>query len=592
MIQDIIKEKIASALHALYQIETSGGKIVIEATTADFEGEFTFVTFPYLKQSRKGPEQTANEIGTYLLTNLPELEKFEVVKGFLNLSIKQSFWLNFIQHEANTANFGFAQPKSKEPILVEYSSPNTNKPLHLGHVRNNLLGYSVSEILKANGHLVYTCNLVNDRGIHICKSMYAWIKFGNGETPESTKLKGDHLVGKYYVIFDQQYKKEIEQLKHGGMSEDDAAKKAPSIIAAQEMLVKWEANDAEVVGIWKMMNAWVYAGFEVTYQKMGVHFDQYYYESNTYLLGKEIVQEGLDKKVFFTKDNGSVWIDLTKEGLDQKLVLRGDGTSVYITQDLGTAEMKYEQFQCNRSIYVVGNEQEYHFKVLQQIALKLDKPYADGIYHLSYGMVELPHGKMKSREGTVVDADELIAEMENTAEETTKALGKMEGESEENLKTLYQTIGMGALKYFLLKVDPKKKMMFNPEDSIDFQGNTGPFIQYTYARIRSILRNAGEFPNVFNLEAISLSKVEKELLLKLYQYPVVIQEAGKDLSPGVICNYVYELAKNYSLFYHDHTILKEQNLDQKNLRLNICKMTAGIIQSAFGLLGIHVPEKM
>jgi arginyl-tRNA synthetase len=592
MIQDIIKAKIASALHALYQIETSGEKIVIEATTADFEGEFTFVTFPYLKQSRKGPEQTANDIGTYLLTNLPELEKFEVVKGFLNLSIKESFWLNFIQHEANTANFGFSQPKSKEPILVEYSSPNTNKPLHLGHVRNNLLGYSVSEILKANGHLVYTCNLVNDRGIHICKSMYAWIKFGNGETPESTKIKGDHLVGKYYVIFDQQYKKEIEQLKNGGMSEEDAAKKAPSIIAAQEMLVKWEANDAEVVGIWKMMNAWVYAGFEVTYQKMGVNFDQYYYESNTYLLGKEIVQEGLDKKVFFTKDNGSVWIDLTEEGLDQKLVLRGDGTSVYITQDLGTAEMKYEQFHCNRSIYVVGNEQEYHFKVLQQIALKLDKPYAAGIYHLSYGMVELPHGKMKSREGTVVDADELIAEMENTAEETTKALGKMEGESEENLKTLYQTIGMGALKYFLLKVDPKKKMMFNPEDSIDFQGNTGPFIQYTFARIRSILRNAGEFPNVFNLEAISLSKVEKELLLKLYQYPVVIQEAGKDLSPGVICNYVYELAKNYSLFYHDHTILKEQNLDQKNLRLNICKMTAGIIKSAFGLLGIHVPEKM
>jgi arginyl-tRNA synthetase len=494
--------------------------------------------------------------------------------------------------QANTKNFGFAPKNTKEPILVEYSSPNTNKPLHLGHVRNNLLGFAVSEILKANGHQVFTCNLVNDRGIHICKSMYAWMKFGNGETPETSGLKGDHLVGKYYVIFDQQYKKEIEELRLKGVSEEDAAKNAPSILSAQEMLVKWEANDDEIVGVWKMMNDWVYEGFEVTYNKLGVQFDQYYYESNTYLLGKEIVKEGLDNEVFFTKENGSVWIDLTPEGLDQKLVLRGDGTSVYITQDLGTAEMKFEQFHCNRSIYVVGNEQEYHFKVLQQIALKLNKTYAAGIYHLSYGMVELPQGKMKSREGTVVDADELIAEMENTAAETTKALGKMEGESEENLNALYHTIGMGALKYYLLKVDPKKKMMFNPEESIDFQGNTGPFIQYTHARIRSILRNAGDVSTHFAIENISLSKVEKELLQKIYQFPLVIKEAGKDLSPGVVCNYVYELAKIYSLFYHDHTILKEENLDQKNLRLNMCKMTAEIIRSAFGLLGIAVPEKM
>ncbi|MDZ4667098.1 MAG: arginine--tRNA ligase [bacterium] len=592
MIYQSIKQKIADSLKELYQHAIQPNDIAIEKTTTDFEGDFTFVTFPFLKVSRKNPEQTANEIGNYLKNVFPEMEKFQVVKGFLNITIKPEFWIQFLGSAKQIENYGFAQANTKEPVLVEYSSPNTNKPLHLGHIRNNLLGFSVAEILKANGHKVFTCNLVNDRGIHICKSMYAWIKNGNGETPESTKLKGDHLVGKYYVAFDKMYKREIEQLRLTGMSEEDAAKKAPSIIAAQDLLVKWEANDAEVVNVWKTMNTWVYAGFEHTYKKMGVSFDHYYYESNTYLLGKEIVQEGLEKGVFFKKPDGSVWIDLSEDGLDQKLVLRGDGTSVYITQDLGTAELKYQDFNCNRSIYVVGNEQEYHFKVLQLIAMKLGKSYAAGIYHLSYGMVELPHGKMKSREGTVVDADELIAEMERTAEETTKALGKMEGESDENLQKLYHTIGMGALKYYLLKVDPKKKMMFNPEESIDFHGNTGPFIQYTYARINSILRNAADYSNIGLNQSVAYSNVEKDLLMKLYHYPHAIQEAGKDLSPGVLCNYIYELAKTYSAFYHDHPILKETDLDKKNFRLGLCQLTAQVIKSCFELLGIDVPEKM
>lgn len=592
MIQNQLKEQLSLALKVLFQHEIAAEKLVIENTTSDYEGDFTFVVFPFLKISRKNPEQTAEAIGKYLTENFSSVETFQVVKGFLNMSIKEIFWIDFLKNTDANSQFGFQTPNSKESVLVEYSSPNTNKPLHLGHIRNNLLGFSVAEILKANGHKVITCNLVNDRGIHICKSMYAWMQYGNGETPENTGIKGDHLVGKYYVVFDKQYKKEIEELRLKGMSEEDAAKNAPCILAAQDLLVKWEANDTETVNIWRTMNTWVYAGFDTTYKKLGVKFDHFYYESNTYLLGKEIVQEGLGKGVFFTKENGSVWIDLTADGLDQKLVLRGDGTSVYITQDLGTAELKFGDFHCNRSIYVVGNEQEYHFKVLQLIASKLGKSYAPGIYHLSYGMVELPHGKMKSREGTVVDADDLIHEMETTAEETTKALGKMEGESEENLKSLYHTIGMGALKYYLLKVDPKKKMMFNPEESIDFQGNTGPFIQYTHARIRSVLRNAGNWDRNYDTSAIQLSKVEKELLQKLYSYPIIIQEAGKDLSPGVICNYVFELAKIYSLFYHDHQILKEGNLSQRSLRLAACELTANVIRSSFALLGIQVPEKM
>ncbi|MCG9881779.1 MAG: arginine--tRNA ligase [Bacteroidia bacterium] len=592
MIQELIKAQLSSAISQSFGIEMKAEQIVIEKTTANFEGDFTYVVFPLLKQSKKGPEQTAQILGEYLQSNFQELESFQVVKGFLNLSISSNYWLKFLQGVGSNQSFGMAEPNSKEPVLLEYSSPNTNKPLHLGHIRNNLLGYSVAEILKANGHKVFTCNLVNDRGIHICKSMYAWMQYGNGETPESSGMKGDHLVGKYYVIFDKQYKQEIQELVAQGLSEEDAAKKAPSILAAQDLLVKWESGDEETINIWKTMNAWVYKGFEHTYNKLGVSFDKYYYESDTYLLGKEIVQEGLAKQVFFTKENGSVWIDLTQEGLDQKLVLRADGTSVYITQDLGTAELKYNDFHCNRSIYVVGNEQEYHFKVLQQIAQKLGKPYANGIYHLSYGMVELPHGKMKSREGTVVDADDLIEEMEQTAKATTQALGKMDGESEETLEQLYHTIGMGALKYYLLKVDPRKKMLFNPEESIDFQGNTGPFIQYTHARIKSILRLAGETSTEFDIHEVSLSKVEKELLVKMYQYPQVIEEAGKDMSPGIICNYIFELAKVYSLFYHDHPIMKEPNLHQRAFRIEACKLSAHIIKSGFALLGIQVPEKM
>ncbi len=593
MVQDLIKEQLTLSLQKLYGATLSAEDISIEQTSDDFEGDFTFVVFPFLKISRKNPEQTANDIGSELLVQTELFASFNVIKGFLNLIVKEQIWLDFISKEVHNSSFGFIEPNFNEAVLVEYSSPNTNKPLHLGHIRNNLLGFSVAQILKANGHKVFTCNLVNDRGIHICKSMLAWMRFGNGETPDSAQLKGDHLVGKYYVIFDKHYKKEIEDLIASGLSEEDAKKNAPIILAAQELLLKWEQNDPETIAVWEMMNNWVYAGFEKTYQKLGVQFDKYYYESNTYLLGKEIVQEGLETNVFYKKENQSVWIDLSEDGLDQKLVLRGDGTSVYITQDLGTAELKYNDFNCNRSIYVVGNEQDYHFKVLQKIAQKLDKPYADGIFHLSYGMVELPEGKMKSREGTVVDADDLIATMEETAAETTKALGKMEGESDSELQNLYHTIGMGALKYFLLKVDPKKKMMFNPAESIDFQGNTGPFIQYTHARIKSILRNAGEINALtFESSKVQLSKIEKNLLVKLYQYPLVIKEAGRDLSPGVICNYVFDLAKAYSSFYHDHQVLNESNLDQRAFRILTCKLTAQVIQSGFGLLGISVPEKM
>jgi len=593
MVQDLIKEQLSLSLQKLYGATLSAEDISIEQTSDDFEGDFTFVVFPFLKISRKNPEQTAKDIGSELLVQTELFASFNVIKGFLNLIVKEQIWLDFISKEVHNSSFGFIEPNINEAVLVEYSSPNTNKPLHLGHIRNNLLGFSVAQILKANGHKVFTCNLVNDRGIHICKSMLAWMRYGNGETPDSTGTKGDHLVGKYYVVFDKHYKKEIEDLIASGHTEEEAKKNAPIILAAQELLLKWEQNDPETIAVWEMMNNWVYAGFEKTYQKLGVQFDKYYYESNTYLLGKEIVQEGLEANVFYKKENQSVWIDLSEDGLDQKLVLRGDGTSVYITQDLGTAELKYNDFNCNRSIYVVGNEQDYHFKVLQKIAQKLDKPYADGIFHLSYGMVELPEGKMKSREGTVVDADDLIATMEETAAETTKALGKMEGESDSELQNLYHTIGMGALKYFLLKVDPKKKMMFNPAESIDFQGNTGPFIQYTHARIKSILRNAGEI-NALSFESskVQLSKIEKNLLVKLYQYPLVIKEAGRDLSPGIICNYVFDLAKAYSSFYHDHQVLNESNLDQRAFRILTCKLTAQVIQSGFGLLGISVPEKM
>lgn len=593
MIQEVIKHQIGAALKHLYQIEVLDNQIVVENTKPEFEGDFTYVVFSILKQSKKGPEQTAQEIGEYLKDNFSQLASFNVIKGFLNLSINNQFWFEFLNNAYNNKDFGFTFAHSGQKILVEYSSPNTNKPLHLGHIRNNLLGYSVAQILKANGHQVYTCNLVNDRGIHICKSMYAWMQFGNGETPESAGLKGDHLVGKYYVIFDKHYKQEIETLIAEGLTKEEAEKKAPSIMAAQQLLQKWEANDEETVNIWKTMNGWVYQGFDVTYKKLGVQFDKFYYESNTYILGKDIVQQGLTSGAFFKKDDGSVWIDLIADGLDQKLLLRGDGTSVYITQDIGTAELKYKDFDCERSVYVVGNEQDYHFKVLQLICKRLHKPFADGIYHLSYGMVELPHGKMKSREGTVVDADDLIDEMITTATETTKALGKTDGIPEAELQNLFETIGMGALKYYLLKVDPKKKMMFNPEESIDFQGNTGPFIQYTHARIKSILRNAGsiDYTN-FDFSKTNITEPERKLVFTIYQYPQAIADAGKDMSPGIICNYAYDLAKAFNHFYHECSVLKEENESQRNFRIQLVNLTAHILKSSFGLLGINVPEKM
>jgi arginyl-tRNA synthetase len=668
-----LKQYIQKALKELYAIENA--LIVTEPTKPDFEGDFTFVVFPYLKQSKKGPEQTAQEIGEYLTEQFPLIAAFNVIKGFLNLSISKKYWVDFVQHNYAQQSYGFTEANTKQKVMVEYSSPNTNKPLHLGHVRNNLLGFSVAQILKANGYEVVMCNLVNDRGIHICKSMYAWMQYGNGETPESSGLKGDKLVGKYYVEFDKLSKafnkklveeiltilRPLNQFKYysdknifdflGLLTfwklfaendlftiKDDAEKIQPELkensekwfvelknkmlqlkltsvedevknvlgVAiehidmelvhlplrmAQELLRKWEANDTETVSIWKTMNGWVYEGFDVTYKKMGVSFDKFYYESDTYLLGKEIVQEGLAKNVFFKKDDGSVWVDLTADGLDQKLLLRGDGTSVYITQDIGTAELKYNDFGCERSIYVVGNEQDYHFKVLQLICKKLGKSYADGIFHLSYGMVELPHGKMKSREGTVVDADDLMDEMLLAAEETTKALGKTDGLEETELTELYNTIGLGALKYFLLKVDPRKKMMFNPEESIDFQGNTGPFIQYTYARMKSIIRNAN-VSDIRNTSGVEINNLESNLAQILQRYPDVLTNAANDLSPGLVANYVYDLAKAFSHFYHECPIIKEQDELKRNFRLQLCSLTGHTIKSGFQLLGINVPERM
>ncbi len=591
MIEQLLKQNISKALNELYQVQTDN--IAIEPTKSDFTGDFTFVVFPYLKQSKKNPEQTATEIGEWMKANVPVVAGFNVIKGFLNLELNNQVWFDFLSQNFNNATYGLAAKNSKQKVLVEYSSPNTNKPLHLGHIRNNLLGYSISRIMQANGFAVNTCNLVNDRGIHICKSMLAWMKAGMSETPENTGIKGDHLVGKYYVLFDKQYKAEIKELVAKGLSEEDAEKQVPCILEAQELLRKWEAGDEETIAIWKKMNAWVYAGFDVTYKKLGVSFDKYYYESDTYLLGKDIVQEGLDKGVFFKKENGSVWVDLTAGGLDEKLVLRADGTSVYITQDMGTAELKYHDFNCERSIYVVGNEQEYHFKVLQLILQKLGKPYAAGIYHLSYGMVELPDGKMKSREGTVVDADDLINEMLETATNTTAELGKTEGLSQEQVEKLNEMIAMGALKYFLLKVDPRKKMLFNPKESIDFHGNTGPFVQYTHARIRSVLRNAGniDFSKV-NFNEVTLHPHEKNLLETLYKYPAVIAEAGNEMNPAAIANNAFEVAKTYNQFYHELSILKEANEHQRAFRVMICMLTAYVIKSSFELLGIQVPEQM
>src|ERR1700744_1244780 len=554
---DFIIEAAVKAVKALYQTDLDAADINLQPTRKEFEGQITIVTFPFTKFSRKSPEQTGVEIGEFLKSEVTEIAGFNVIKGFLNISLSDEYWLDKFYTKILLPDFAVFKPNGKK-VMVEYSSPNTNKPLHLGHVRNNLLGFAVAQILDAAGYEVIKTNLVNDRGIHICKSMLAWQLFGNGETPQSTGEKGDHLVGKYYVIFDKEYKKEIEFLKAEGQTEEEAKKNAPLIKSAQEMLQKWEAGDEEVISLWKTMNTWVYDGFGKTYNALGVDFDQFYYESETYLLGKDIVDEGLEKSVFFKKEDGSVWIDLTADGLDQKLVLRSDGTSVYMTQDMGTAQLKYNDFQMDESIYVVGNEQDYHFKVLFLILQKLGKSWAKGLFHLSYGMVDLPSGKMKSREGTVVDADDLIAEMEQTAKVQTEALGKVTEYTEEEKLELYHTIGMGALKYFLLKVDPKKRLLFDPNESVDFQGHTGPFIQYTHARIRSVLSRA-EFNGNNSTGITSLAAEERDLILALSQLPETITQAATTYSPAVIANYIYELAKAFNKFYHERSILKAED---------------------------------
>jgi len=590
-IQKRLVEVTVQAVKELYNADILENQIALQATRKEFEGQITIVTFPVTRFSKSSPEQTGNEIGAYLQQHIAEISDFNVIKGFLNIVLSDAYWITLLNQTITAKDFGVF-PANGKKLMVEYSSPNTNKPLHLGHIRNNLLGYSVAEILKAYGYEVIKANLVNDRGIHICKSMLAWQKFGAGETPESTGMKGDHLVGKYYVVFDKEYKKEIEVLKAEGQTEDEAKKNAPLMKEAQAMLQQWEGGNEEVISLWKTMNSWVYAGFEKTYKHLGVDFDKYYYESNTYLLGKDIIQEGLDKGVFFKKEDNSVWIDLTDEGLDQKLVLRGDGTSVYITQDLGTAQLKYDEFKMSESIYVVGNEQDYHFKVLFLILKKLGKAWAEGLFHLSYGMVDLPSGKMKSREGTVVDADDLMAEMLKTARERTEELGKTEGLDEASKAVLYDTIGMGALKYFLLKVDPKKRLLFDPNESVDFQGHTGPFIQYTHARIKSVLSKAEfDFDSAVSVPA-TISSYERDLIQQLGAFPETIEASAQEFSPAQLANYIYEVAKVYNKFYHEETILKAEDYDVKNFRLHLSASAAKVIAKGMNLLGIQVPERM
>ena len=589
-IEKTIQNHITAALKAEFNVEENN--ISLQPTKKDFEGSYTFVVFPYVKALRKSPVELGNAIGNYLVANSGVVSAFNVVQGFLNLSIADSAWVDLFTGIFKDKTFGQLADKN-ETVMVEYSSPNTNKPLHLGHLRNNFLGFSVAQILSANGYKVIKTNLVNDRGIHICKSMLAYQKFGNGETPESSGLKGDHLVGKYYVEFDKRYKVEIKALEEKGLSEDDAKKEAPLLIEAQEMLLKWENNDSETIALWEKMNEWVFAGFKLTYEKMGVSFDKTYRESNTYLLGKKIVEEGLKSGVFFQKEDNSVWIDLTDEGLDQKLVLRKDGTSVYITQDLGTAELKYNDFKMSKSIYVVGNEQDYHFEVLFKIIKKIGRPYGDGTFHLSYGMVDLPSGKMKSREGTVVDADDLMQEMTDTARERTIELGKTEGFSQVEADELYDTLAMGALKYFLLKVDPKKRMLFNPEESIDFQGHTGPFIQYTHARICSILRKAHEQGIIGKTTDYPvLQESEQEVIYLLSQYPQILADAGRDLSPALISQYVYDLVKAYNRFYNEVNIFNEPDKNAQQFRVAFSGAVGETIQKAMSLLGIKVPSRM
>ena len=590
-LSQLLKPAIEKAIQALFDIAID--KIEFQTTRKEFEGDITMVIFPLLKVVKSNPVELGDKLGTYLVENVAEVSRFNVVSGFLNIVISDDYYLNFFNEIRNDLKFGFVTPNPDDKaIMVEYSSPNTNKPLHLGHVRNNLLGYSVAEIIKASGKKVYKTQIINDRGIHICKSMLAWQKFGNGETPQSTGLKGDKLVGNYYVAFDKAYKEQISELITSGKTEDEAKKQAPIILEAQQMLLEWEAGNAEVMVLWKTMNQWVYDGFATTYTNLGVNFDSYYYESNTYLLGKDVVQIGLEKGVFEKDPDGSVWIDLTAEGLDRKIVLRSDGTAVYMTQDIGTAIQRVKDFpDVGGMVYTVGNEQDYHFKVLFLILRKLGFEWSKNLFHLSYGMVDLPSGKMKSREGTVVDADDLMQEMTETAQKIAEDLGKLDSYTSEEKTKLYKTIGLGALKYYILKVDPKKRILFDPEESVDFAGNTGPFIQYTYARIQSIIRKANfDFSNESGI--ITLHEKEKELVKQLELFPEVIQNAAQNHSPALIANYTYDLVREYNSFYQAVSILGEEDLDKKIFRVQLSKKVAETIAAAFSLMGIDVPERM
>lgn len=594
MLEQQIQKAISKAFVELYNHELPESEISLQPTRKEFEGSYTFVVFPYLKVTKGKPEESGAQIGTWLKENTDFIANYNVVKGFLNLELDDLSWIRTLSDIASDQAFGNLASNGQK-VMVEFSSPNTNKPLHLGHLRNNFLGDSAARILAANGYEVKKVNLVNDRGVHICKSMLAYQKIGNDETPESADMKGDHLIGKYYVKFDQMYKAEVNVLVEKGMDPEEAKKEAPSIKEAQEMLQKWEKGDSETVALWEKMNGWVYEGFDRTYETMGIKFDKMYKESNTYLLGKEVVEEGLQKGVFFKKDNGSVWVDLTDEGMDEKLVLRADGTAVYMTQDMGTCDMKHKDFPFDKSVFVVGNEQDYHFKVLFAIMKKLGRTYADGLYHLSYGMVDLPTGKMKSREGTVVDADDLLQEMFNTAEKHTRELGKIEGMDDDEAQSLYKTLGLGALKYFLLKVDPKKRMLFNPQESIEFQGHTGPFIQYTHARISAILRRGKslEIQTNFDSEKVGeLSKREVELIFKITEFTKALREAAKEYSPAIIAQYVYDLAKDYNGFYQEVPIFNEDNKDKLAFRIGLSSITAKLIKQSMDLLGIEVPERM
>ena len=596
VIEQQIASTIVSGIKELYGTEIDGAQIQLGKTKKEFKGHLTLVVFPFLKISRKSPEQTAQDLGKYLLENEPAVADFNVIKGFLNLTISASCWIELLNTIHSSPSFGTVEATESSPlVMIEYSSPNTNKPLHLGHVRNNLLGYSLAEIMKANGYKVVKTNIVNDRGIHICKSMLAWKKWGEGATPESAGKKGDHLIGDFYVLFDKKYKQELAELQESGLSKEEAEAKSALMAEAREMLLKWEAGDKEVVDLWSMMNNWVYAGFDETYKRMGVDFDKIYYESQTYLEGKGKVLEGLEKGVFYRREDGSVWADLTGDGLDEKLLLRADGTSVYMTQDIGTAKLRFDDYPINKMIYVVGNEQNYHFQVLSILLDKLGFEFGKGLVHFSYGMVELPEGKMKSREGTVVDADDLMEEMISTAREISQELGKLDGLTTQEAEKIASMVGLGSLKYFILKVDPRKNMTFNPKESIDFNGNTGPFIQYTYARICSVLRKAAEqgitLPNQLAAN-IALSEKEEGLIQLTSDFESVVKDAGNEYSPAIIANYVYDLVKEYNQFYHDFSILREENEDVKVFRLVLSANVAKVVKKGMSLLGIEVPERM